>query len=180
MKKQMLQYDTRPPMLIEMTTIHRKIRIHWYSRRHNPGKAEMEIYSEGPNTSPYEPTEPRPTYSEVVPGPRKKLDSKFSEEKTNLRWLDTLELEIILIQGLPRHFSTTAIKQAQQRRFGIMWRCSCKDQVGLFNKGREDLFDEYGDAFVLLETNQFMTTLCVSTSLVNDMKILSSTFQLNR
>ncbi|GJU09768.1 hypothetical protein Tco_1132164 [Tanacetum coccineum] len=47
-------------------------------------------------------TDPPPTDSTIVPAPRKKLDSEFSEEENKLEMADT-QAEIILSQGLPRH-----------------------------------------------------------------------------
>ncbi|GJR50446.1 hypothetical protein Tco_1400967 [Tanacetum coccineum] len=46
-------------------------------------------------------TDPPPTDSTIVPAPRKKLDSEFSEEENKLEMADT-QAEIILSQGLPR------------------------------------------------------------------------------
>ncbi|GKD16356.1 hypothetical protein Tco_1205514 [Tanacetum coccineum] len=36
-------------------------------------------------------------------------------------------MKSFLVKVFPDTSSTTSIKQALQRRFGIMWRCSCKD-----------------------------------------------------
>ncbi|GJS75023.1 hypothetical protein Tco_0724904 [Tanacetum coccineum] len=60
--------------------------------------------------------------------PRKKLETESVKRKTNLRWL-ILKLKSFLVKVFPDTSSTTSIKQALQRRFGIMWRCSCKDQL---------------------------------------------------
>ncbi|GJR44266.1 hypothetical protein Tco_1312369 [Tanacetum coccineum] len=85
----------------------------------------------------------------AVPGTEEKLDLNFKV------FLDTS--------------STTSIKQALQRRFGIMWRCLCKDQVGLFNKDEDLLMSTNG--FRAIGNNQFHDYFVRFHKLVNDMKI---------
>ncbi|GJZ95711.1 hypothetical protein Tco_0668045, partial [Tanacetum coccineum] len=93
--------DTRPPMLVESDYDSWKIRIHRYIRGKPNGKLIWKSIQNGPTPHPMI-TDPPPTDSAVVPAPRKKLDSEFSEEENKLEMADT-QAEIILSQGLPRH-----------------------------------------------------------------------------
>ncbi|GJZ70676.1 hypothetical protein Tco_0634527 [Tanacetum coccineum] len=93
--------DTRPPMLVESDYDSWKIRIHRYIRGKPNGKLIWKSIQNGPTPHPMI-TDPPPTDSTIVPAPRKKLDSEFSEEENKLEMADT-QAEIILSQGLPRH-----------------------------------------------------------------------------
>ncbi|GJV14836.1 retrovirus-related pol polyprotein from transposon TNT 1-94 [Tanacetum coccineum] len=83
----------------------------------------------------------------VMPAPGKSLTLSSMTKKNKLE-MGCYSAEISSVKVFPDTSSTYSIRQALQKRFGIMWRCLCKDQVGLFNKGRR-LFDEY-DAFVAI------------------------------
>ncbi|GJW56464.1 hypothetical protein Tco_0103195 [Tanacetum coccineum] len=97
------------------------------NRGNTNGKLIWKSIQNGPTPHPMI-TDPPPTDSAAVPAPREKLDSEFSEEETNLRWL-ILKLKSFLVKVFPDTSSTNSIRQALQRRFGIMWKCLCKDQV---------------------------------------------------
>ncbi|GJZ53986.1 retrovirus-related pol polyprotein from transposon TNT 1-94 [Tanacetum coccineum] len=88
--------DTRPPMLVESDYESWKIRIHRYIRGKPNGKLIWKSIQNGPTPHPMI-TDPQPTDSAVVPAPRKKLDSEFSEEENKLEMADT-QAEIILSQ----------------------------------------------------------------------------------
>ncbi|GJU60305.1 hypothetical protein Tco_1238071 [Tanacetum coccineum] len=89
--------DTRPPMLVESDYDSWKIRIHRYIRGKPNGKLIWKSIQNGPTPHPMI-TDPPTTDSAVVPAPRKKLDSEFSEEENKLEMADT-QAEIILSQG---------------------------------------------------------------------------------
>nr|GFA84522.1 hypothetical protein [Tanacetum cinerariifolium] len=93
--------DTRPPMLVESDYNSWKIRIHRYIRGKPHGKLIWKSIQDGPSPHPMI-TDPQPEGSTVVPMPRKKLDSEFSDEENTREMADT-QAEIILGQGLPRH-----------------------------------------------------------------------------
>ncbi|GKA38330.1 hypothetical protein Tco_0730881 [Tanacetum coccineum] len=93
--------DTRPPMLVEDDYDSWKIRIQRYIRGKPNGKLIWKSIQNGPTPHPMV-TDPPPTGSTIVPGPRKKLDSEFNDEENKLEMADT-QAEIILSQGLPRH-----------------------------------------------------------------------------
>ncbi|GJX71863.1 retrovirus-related pol polyprotein from transposon TNT 1-94 [Tanacetum coccineum] len=115
-------------------------------------------------------TDPPPANSTVMPAPRKKLDSEFNDEENKLEMADT-QAEIILSQGLPRHMLQHTQSEHTERRFGIMWRCLCKDQVGLFNKGRKIcLMSEY-ERFRAIGNESIHDYFVRFHKLVNDMKI---------
>ncbi|GJW02441.1 hypothetical protein Tco_1561297, partial [Tanacetum coccineum] len=90
--------DTRPPMLVESDYDSWKIRIHRYIRGKPNGKLIWKSIQNGPTPHPMI-TDPPPTDSTIVPAPRKKLDSEFSEEENKLEMADT-QAEIILSQDL--------------------------------------------------------------------------------
>ncbi|GJS47290.1 retrovirus-related pol polyprotein from transposon TNT 1-94 [Tanacetum coccineum] len=73
----------------------------WYIRGKPNGKQIWKSIQNGPTPHPMI-TDPPPTDSDVVPGPRKKLDSEFSEEENKLEMADT-QAEIIYQSSLPRH-----------------------------------------------------------------------------
>ncbi|GKE75325.1 hypothetical protein Tco_1537366, partial [Tanacetum coccineum] len=75
--------DTRPPMLVESDYDSWKIRIHRYIRGKPNGKLIWKSIQNGPTPHPMI-TNPPPTDSTIVPAPRKKLDSEFSEEENKL------------------------------------------------------------------------------------------------
>ncbi|GJZ76542.1 hypothetical protein Tco_0641214 [Tanacetum coccineum] len=112
-------------MLLKMINRTWKIRIHRYIRGKPNGKLIWKSIQDGPTPHPMV-TDPPPANSTVMPAPRKKLDSEFNDEENKLEMADT-QAEIILSQGLPRHQSSTySIRQALQRRFGIMWKSLCQ------------------------------------------------------
>ncbi|GKC65225.1 hypothetical protein Tco_1097823 [Tanacetum coccineum] len=112
--------DTRPPMLVESDYDSWKIRIHRYIRGKPNGKLIWKSIQNGPTPHPMI-TDPPPTDSAVVPAPRKKLDSEFSEEENKLEMADT-QAEIILSQGLPRHIINNELKrQARSLSVTALW-----------------------------------------------------------
>nr|GEU99664.1 hypothetical protein [Tanacetum cinerariifolium] len=88
-------------MLVESDYNSWKIRIHRYIRGKPHGKLIWKSIQDGPSSHPMI-TDPQPEGSTVVPMPRKKLDSEFSDEENTREMADT-QAEIILSQGLPRH-----------------------------------------------------------------------------
>ncbi|GKF05785.1 hypothetical protein Tco_0036453 [Tanacetum coccineum] len=110
-------------------------------------------------------TDPPTTDSAAVPAPREKLDSEFSEEENKLEMADT-QAEIILSQGLPRHIFNNLNQTSTAKE---IW-----DNVEMLMQGSGRTIQQRMEgsclmsmnAFVaFVETNQFMTTLCISTSL---------------
>ncbi|GJZ61595.1 retrovirus-related pol polyprotein from transposon TNT 1-94 [Tanacetum coccineum] len=97
--------DTRPPMLVESDYDSWKIRIHRYIRGKPNGKLIWKSIQNGPTPHPMI-TDPPATDSTVVPAPRKKLDSEFSEEENKLEMADT-QAEIILSQDAHARISRT-------------------------------------------------------------------------
>ncbi|GJW59358.1 hypothetical protein Tco_0108693 [Tanacetum coccineum] len=118
-------YDTRPLCWLNSDYDYWKMYTHVISAKTH-GKLIWKSIQNGPTPHPMI-TDPPPTDSTIVPAPRKKLDSEFSEEENKLEMADT-QAEIILSQGFPEHLNNLN-QQALQRRFRIMWRCSCKDQI---------------------------------------------------
>ncbi|GKC66299.1 retrovirus-related pol polyprotein from transposon TNT 1-94 [Tanacetum coccineum] len=90
--------DTRPPMLVEDDYDSWKIRIQRYIRGKPNGKLIWKSIQNGPTPHPMV-TDPPPTGSTIVPGPRKKLDSEFNDEENKLEMADT-QAEIILSQDM--------------------------------------------------------------------------------
>nr|GFC29689.1 hypothetical protein [Tanacetum cinerariifolium] len=96
---------------------------------------------DGPSPHPMI-TDPQPEGSNVVPMPRKKLDSEFSNEE-NTREMANTQAEIILSQGLPHHIFNILNQTSTAKE---IW-----DNVELLMQGsgrtpqqqKEDLFDEY-------------------------------------
>ncbi|GJR06516.1 hypothetical protein Tco_0529500 [Tanacetum coccineum] len=82
---------------LKMNTRSWKIRIQRYIRGKPNGKLIWKSIQNGPTPHPMV-TDPPPTGSTIVPGPRKKLDSEFNDEENKLEMADT-QAEIILSQG---------------------------------------------------------------------------------
>ncbi|GJR75452.1 retrovirus-related pol polyprotein from transposon TNT 1-94 [Tanacetum coccineum] len=116
--------DTRPPMLVEDDYDSWKIRIQRYIRGKPNGKLIWKSIQNGPTPHPMV-TDPPPANSTVMPAPRKKLEMA---KKTSSKWL-ILKLKSSSVKVFPDTSSTYSIRQALQRRFGIMWKCLCKDQL---------------------------------------------------
>ncbi|GJT07649.1 hypothetical protein Tco_0842111 [Tanacetum coccineum] len=160
--------DTRPPMLVESDYDSWKIRIHRYIRGKPNGKLIWKSIQNGPTPHPMI-TDPPPTDSTVVPAPRKKLDSEFSEEENKLEMADT-QAEIILSQGLPRHIFNNLNQTSTAKE---IW-----DNVELLMQGsgrtlqqrKEDLFDEY-ERFRAIGNESIHDYFVRFHKLVNDMKI---------
>ncbi|GKA02180.1 retrovirus-related pol polyprotein from transposon TNT 1-94 [Tanacetum coccineum] len=160
--------DTRPPMLVESDYDSWKIRIHRYIRGKPNGKLIWKSIQNGPTPHPMI-TDPPPTDSAVVPAPRKKLDSEFSEEENKLEMADT-QAEIILSQGLPRHIFNNLNQTSTAKE---IW-----DNVELLMQGsgrtlqqrKEDLFDEY-ERFRAIGNESIHDYFVRFHKLVNDMKI---------
>ncbi|GJU53849.1 hypothetical protein Tco_1227563 [Tanacetum coccineum] len=160
--------DTRPPMLVESDYDSWKIRIHRYIRGKPNGKLIWKSIQNGPTPHPMI-TDPPPTDSAVVPAPRKKLDSEFSEEENKLEMADT-QAEIILSQGLPRHIFNNLNQTSTAKE---IW-----DNVELLMQGsgktlqqrKEDLFDEY-KRFHAIGNESIHDYFVRFHKLVNDMKI---------
>nr|GEX68970.1 hypothetical protein [Tanacetum cinerariifolium]GEZ69730.1 hypothetical protein [Tanacetum cinerariifolium] len=72
--------DTRLPMLVESDYDSWKIRIHRYIRGKPHGKLIWKSIQDGPSPHPMI-TDAQPEGSTIVPMPRKKLDSEFSDEE---------------------------------------------------------------------------------------------------
>ncbi|GJX64179.1 hypothetical protein Tco_0298522 [Tanacetum coccineum] len=129
--------DTRPPMLVESDYESWKIRIHRYIRGKPNGKLIWKSIQNGPTPHPMI-TDPPSTDSAVVPAPRKKLDSEFSEEENKLEMADT-QAEIILSQGLPRHIFNNLNQTSTNKEIWDNVECLCKDPRKDIHKGKEDL-----------------------------------------
>ncbi|GJS28587.1 hypothetical protein Tco_0489207 [Tanacetum coccineum] len=95
-------------------------------------------------------TDPPPTNSTVMPAPRKKLDSEFNDEENKLEMADLLKLKSSSVKASGRSL--------QQRK--------------------EDLFDEYENAFVPLETSPFLTTFSTYCSVPNDALCMATIIRL--
>ncbi|GJY68441.1 hypothetical protein Tco_0471423 [Tanacetum coccineum] len=162
--------DTRPPMLVESDYDSWKIRIHRYIRGKPNGKQIWKSIQKWHLTASPMITDPPPSPDSVLCAtPRRNLILNLVKRKTNLRWL-ILKLKSFLVKVFPDTSSTTSIKQALQRRFGIMWRCFIEQgSVGLVRpKGRKIFFEWNGTPFVSIgNENQIHDILCAfpSTSL---------------
>ncbi|GKA35989.1 retrovirus-related pol polyprotein from transposon TNT 1-94 [Tanacetum coccineum] len=86
----------------------RKIRIQRYIRETNREAIRKSIQN-GPTPHPMV-TDPPPTGSTIVPGPRKKLDSEFNDEENKLEMADTTA-EIIHSQVFPDTLFTYSNRQ---------------------------------------------------------------------
>nr|GEZ90693.1 hypothetical protein [Tanacetum cinerariifolium] len=80
-------YDSRPPMLVESDYDSWKIRIYMYIRGKSHGKLIWKSIQDIPSPHPMI-TDPQPEGSTVVPMPRKKLDSEFSDEENTREMAD--------------------------------------------------------------------------------------------
>nr|GEZ67176.1 retrovirus-related Pol polyprotein from transposon TNT 1-94 [Tanacetum cinerariifolium] len=107
--------------------------------------------------------------STIVPMPRKKLDSKFSNEENTREMADT-QAEIILSQGLPRHIFNILNQTSTAKE---IW-----DNVELLMQGsgrtpqqrKEDLFDKY-KCFRAIGNESIHDYFVHFHKLVNDIKI---------
>ncbi|GJS84047.1 retrovirus-related pol polyprotein from transposon TNT 1-94 [Tanacetum coccineum] len=161
--------DTRPPMLVESDYDSWKIRIHRYIRGKPNGKQIWKSIQNGPTPHPMI-TDPPPTDSDVVPGPRKKLDSEFSEEENKLEMADT-QAEIILSQGLPRHRSSqTSFKTSTAKEIWDNVEMLMQGSGRTIQQRKEDLFDEY-ERFRAIGNESIHDYFVRFHKLVNDMKI---------
>nr|GEX74093.1 hypothetical protein [Tanacetum cinerariifolium] len=160
--------DTRPPMLVENDYDSWKIRIHRYIRGKPHGRLIWKSIQDGPLPHPMI-TDPQPKGSTVVPMPRKKLDSEFSDEENTREMADT-QAEIILSQGLPRHIFNILNQTSTAKE---IW-----DNVELLMQGsgrtpqqrKEDLFDKY-ERFRAIGNESIHDYFVRFHKLVNDMKI---------
>ncbi|GJS09946.1 hypothetical protein Tco_0366742 [Tanacetum coccineum] len=133
--------DTRPPMLVESDYDSWKIRIHRYIRGKPNGKLIWKSIQNGPTPHPMI-TDPPPTDSTIVPAPRKKLDSEFSEEENKLEMADT-QAEIILSQGLPRHIFNNLNQTSTAKEIWDNVEMLMQGSGRTIQQRKEDLFDEY-------------------------------------
>lgn len=164
--------DTRPAMLVESDFDSWKIRIHRYIRGKPHGKLIWNSIQNGPSPHPMI-TDALPADQTVVPIPRKKLDSEFTQEENNLEMADT-QAEIILSQGLPRHIFNILNQTSTAKE---IW-----DNVELLMQGsgrtvqqkKEDLFDEY-ERFRANGNETIHDYFVRFHKLINDMKLTQLT-----
>ncbi|GJX42165.1 hypothetical protein Tco_0257155 [Tanacetum coccineum] len=160
--------DTRPPMLVESDYDSWKIRIHRYIRGKPNGKLIWKSIQNGPTPHPMI-TDPPPTDSAVVPAPRKKLDSEFSEEENKLEMADT-QAEIILSQGLPRHIFNILNQTSTAKEIWDNVEMLMQGSGRTIQQRKEDLFDEY-ERFRAIGNESIHDYFVRFHKLVNDMKI---------
>ncbi|GJT63195.1 retrovirus-related pol polyprotein from transposon TNT 1-94 [Tanacetum coccineum] len=160
--------DTRPPMLVESDYDSWKIRIHRYIRGKPNGKLIWKSIQNGPTPHPMI-TDPPPTDSAVVPAPRKKLDSEFSEEENKLEMADT-QAEIILSQGLPRHIFNNLNQTSTAKEIWDNVEMLMQGSGRTIQQRKEDLFDEY-ERFRAIGNESIHDYFVRFHKLVNDMKI---------
>ncbi|GJY58154.1 hypothetical protein Tco_0458046 [Tanacetum coccineum] len=160
--------DTRPPMLVENDYESWKIRIHRYIRGKPNGKLIWKSIQNGPTPHPMV-TDPPPTDSTIVPAPRKKLDSEFSEEENKLEMADT-QAEIILSQGLPRHIFNNLNQTSTAKEIWDNVEMLMQGSGRTIQQRKEDLFDEY-ERFRAIGNESIHDYFVRFHKLVNDMKI---------
>ncbi|GJT70799.1 hypothetical protein Tco_1030085 [Tanacetum coccineum] len=160
--------DTRPPMLVESDYDSWKIRIHRYIRGKPNGKLIWKSIQNGPTPHPMI-TDPPPTDSAVVPAPREKLDSEFSEEENKLEMADT-QAEIILSQGLPRHIFNNLNQTSTAKEIWDNVEMLMQGSGRTIQQRKEDLFDEY-ERFRAIGNESIHDYFVRFHKLVNDMKI---------
>ncbi|GJW69715.1 hypothetical protein Tco_0126632, partial [Tanacetum coccineum] len=145
-----------------------KIRIHRYIRGKPNGKLIWKSIQNGPTPHPMI-TDPPPTDSAVVPAPRKKLDSEFSEEENKLEMADT-QAEIILSQGLPRHIFNNLNQTSTAKEIWDNVEMLMQGSGRTIQQRKEDLFDEY-ERFRAIGNESIHDYFVRFHKLVNDMKI---------
>ncbi|GJT33803.1 hypothetical protein Tco_0924222 [Tanacetum coccineum] len=155
--------DTRLLVGFKVTTIledsiHRSIRA-------NPLASRYKSIQNGPTPHPMI-TDPPLTDSAAVPAPRKKLDSEFSEEENKLEMADT-QAEIILSQDSSNNIFKQLIQTSPQRRFGLIWRCKCKDQYERFRAIGNESIHDYFVRFHKLVNDMKITQLNIPTHQMN-------------
>ncbi|GJV38626.1 retrovirus-related pol polyprotein from transposon TNT 1-94 [Tanacetum coccineum] len=160
--------DTRPPMLVESDYDSWKIRIHRYIRGKPNGKLIWKSIQNGPTPHPMI-TDPPPTDSTIVPAPREKLDSEFSEEENKLEMADT-QAEIILSQGLPRHIFNNLNQTSTAKEIWDNVEMLMQGSGRTIQQRKEDLFDEY-ERFRAIGNESIHDYFVRFHKLVNDMKI---------
>ncbi|GJT62317.1 hypothetical protein Tco_1005850 [Tanacetum coccineum] len=160
--------DTRPPMLVENDYESWKIRIHRYIRGKPNGKLIWKSIQNGPTPHPMV-TDPPPANSTVMPAPRKKLDSEFSEEENKLEMADT-QAEIILSQGLPRHIFNNLNQTSTAKEIWDNVEMLMQGSGRTIQQRKEDLFDEY-ERFRAIGNESIHDYFVRFHKLVNDMKI---------
>ncbi|GJT71152.1 retrovirus-related pol polyprotein from transposon TNT 1-94 [Tanacetum coccineum] len=160
--------DTRPPMLVESDYDSWKIRIHRYIRGKPNGKLIWKSIQNGPTPHPMI-TDPPATDSTIVPAPRKKLDSEFSEEENKLEMADT-QAEIILSQGLPRHIFNNLNQTSTAKEIWDNVEMLMQGSGRTIQQRKEDLFDEY-ERFRAIGNESIHDYFVRFHKLVNDMKI---------
>ncbi|GJW36518.1 retrovirus-related pol polyprotein from transposon TNT 1-94 [Tanacetum coccineum] len=112
-------------------------------------------------------TDPPPTGSNIVPAPRKKLDSEFNDEENKLEMADT-QAEIILSQG---PFPRPIFKHPQSDKHVLGGFEQCRkllqgtregkkeeNRNSKHTEGRKDLFDVLTNAFRLPIWNESIMT----------------------
>ncbi|GJT55326.1 retrovirus-related pol polyprotein from transposon TNT 1-94 [Tanacetum coccineum] len=114
-------------------------------------------------------TDPPPTDSTIVPAPRKKLDSEFSEEENKLEMADT-QAEIILSQGLPRHIFNNLNQTSTAKEIWDNVEMLMQGSGRTIQQRKEDLFDEY-ERFRAIGNESIHDYFVRFHKLVNDMKI---------
>ncbi|GJV05212.1 retrovirus-related pol polyprotein from transposon TNT 1-94 [Tanacetum coccineum] len=155
-------------MLVESDYDSWKIRIHRYIRGKPNGKLIWKSIQNGPTPHPMI-TDPPPTDSTIVPAPRKKLDSEFSEEENKLEMADT-QAEIILSQGLPRHIFNNLNQTSTAKEIWDNVEMLMQGSGRTIQQRKEDLFDEY-ERFRAIGNESIHDYFVRFHKLVNDMKI---------
>ncbi|GJR88815.1 hypothetical protein Tco_0212826 [Tanacetum coccineum] len=119
--------------------------------------------------------DPPPTDSTIVPAPRKKLDSEFSEEENKLEMADT-QAEIILSQGLPRHIFNNLNQTSTAKEIWDNVEMLMQGSGRTIQQRKEDLFDEY-ERFRAIGNESIHDYFVRFHKLVNDMKITQLNIQ---
>nr|GEZ82874.1 hypothetical protein [Tanacetum cinerariifolium] len=114
-------------MLVESDYDSWKIRIHRYIRGKPHGKLIWKSIQDGPSPHPMI-TDPKPEGSAVMPMPRKKLDSEFSDEENTCEMADT-QAEIILSQGLPCHIFNILNQTSTAKEIRIIFRAIGNESI---------------------------------------------------
>ncbi|GJV65182.1 hypothetical protein Tco_1476010 [Tanacetum coccineum] len=151
--------DTRPPMLVEDDYDSWKIRIQRYIRGKPNGKLIWKSIQNGPTPHPMV-TDPPPTGSTIVPGPRKKLDSEFNDEENKLE----------MSQGLPRHIFNILNQTSTTQEIWNNVELLMQGSGRTLQQRKEDLFDEY-ERFRAIGNESIHDYFVRFHKLVNDMKI---------
>ncbi|GJW79719.1 hypothetical protein Tco_0143694 [Tanacetum coccineum] len=95
----------------------------------------------------------------LCPPPRKMLTLSSIDEETSSKMADTQAVEIILVKVFTDTSSNINQTSTAEEIWDKCWKCLCMLRWTIQQR-KEDMFDEYGNAFVQLEMNPIHDYLC--------------------